>query len=60
MDQLRVCVVIAKEHPETIHYPLGEPYWSEVKQAKTVRSELVDLNNEEININLHGFKRITK
>ena len=60
MDQLQVCVIISEEHLEIIKYPVGEPYWSEVKQAKTVRSELVDLNDEEININLHGFKRITK
>ena len=39
MDHLRVCVVIAEEHSETIHYPVGEPYWKEVKQAKIGRSE---------------------
>ena len=26
MDQLRVCVVIVEEHPETVKYPVGEPH----------------------------------
>ena len=45
MDQKHVCVVIAEEHSETIHYPVGELDWTEVQQAKTVISELVELNN---------------
>ena len=32
----------------------------EVKQAKTGRSELVELNDEDINRNLHDFQRIPK
>ena len=58
--QLRVCVVIVEEHLETIYYPVGEPDWAEVKQAKTGRSELVKLNDEDININLYGFQKIPK
>ena len=60
MDQIRVCVVIAEEHSETIQYPVEEPYWAEVIQAKTGRSELVELNDEDINRNLHDFQRIPK
>ena len=60
MDQKHVCVVIAEEHSETIHYPVGEPDWADVKQANTGRSELVELNDEEINRNLHDFQRIPK
>ena len=44
--QLRVFMVIVEEYLETIHYPVGEPDWAEVKQAKTGRSELVELNYE--------------
>ena len=58
--QLRVFMVIVEEYLETIHYPVGEPDWAEVKQAKTGRSELVKLNDEDININLHGFQKIPK
>ena len=57
MDQLRVCVVISEENLETIFYPIGEPDWAEVKQEKTGSSELVELNNEDINRNLHDFQR---
>ena len=60
MDQLQVCVIISEEHLEIIKYPVGEPYWSEVKQAKTGRSELVKLNDKEINRNLRDFQRIPR
>ena len=60
MDQICVCVVISEEHPETIHYRVGEPDWAEVKQSNTGRSELFKLNDEEINMNLHDFQRIPK
>ena len=41
MDQISVFVLIAEKHSETIHYPVLEPDWAEVKQENTGRSELV-------------------
>ena len=43
-----------------MHYTVVEPDWEEVKQANTGRSELVELNNEEINRNIHYFQIIPK
>ena len=62
MDNLRVCVYIAEEHPETINYPVGEPNWNEVKKAKMGESYTVEVvkNKDDVNLNLNAFQRIPK
>ena len=62
MDNLRVCVYIAEEHPETINYPVGEPNWNEVKKVKMGESYTAEVvkNKDDVNLNLNAFQRIQK
>ena len=62
ISDLRVSVIIALEHPETVDYDQEEPDWDEVKRAKNERSGIHEGNSDNVNINsgLNSFQRIPK
>ena len=57
MDNLRVCVYIGKEHPETLDYDVGQPNWEAINREK-----VWDLDDDDpkldINRDLSYFQRI--
>ena len=62
ISDLRVSVIIALEHPETVDYDQGDLDWEAVKRAKNERSGIHEGNSDNVNINsgLNSFQRIHK